>query len=1035
MGSMGSCLCQPVEEDHVCFDALEEDRPEESVKVEDALRFLKLFDPQKTGFLPRQTIATIVQLCSRLSEEKLEEILKGAPSNSRGFEYSYIVPFILWPEVPIYDLEDPKSLAKYLLDADVRLVRAPYFYKLLQSNRCMPRRQEAEHDSCEVNGEKVSALVSHEEVAEWALGRRDALVCSVSHAWESREHPDPCNFQLQNLVDSVALWDAAFVDDVWLFYDYVSLYQFQRDTAEQEASFRRAMSNMHMMYAHQSTLTFRLECLTPADTWTARKEDSTYKVPIYHLPSNSIAWVPLSELMENFAFYLDRGWCRAEIEWSAARGIPAQNIAIDGEPGKEVTVKMVPTAPEVFGKRMTTSAFTHRNDASTVVDLQRKIFHQKVTVRKHLKLEHLTQADMVELAASLPYFPQLKVLDIYIFQAGEAEAKAFFEVLSSMKLEKLSLTYARMALDVGSLDVATFASMIELSFESCHMGNRLAEVIAEVLKTNRTLTRINLKGNQITDEGVKAVADAMAYNTTVTDLDLRYNQGIDSDVGKQAIRLLEERLEGNRAAAEAAEAKRSRIRGDHRADGRADKFPGRLRIQALADKLTHGGTLSKLSVFNANLGDAVIQVLIEALQHNRSVTDVNLTKNNITYIGAKALAQMLTVNLNITHVYLGGNQIGDAGTEALAQMLKQNRSITNINLHANQIGSDGIQVLAEALQENDAILEISLREIEYHPRRLLSPNPFEETDEGRQALDRIKKRCEANREARATADIKKLVEELKTGAKTEINLRNHFIGDAHVQALSKALKINKSVTRINLEQNLIQDAGAQALSEVLRHNRCITHINLSCNEIGLVGAKALANTMQKNKTILNINLSANPWTRMDGAQEVWYRIEKWSRANQEVQAAAAFKKLVEELKTGAKTEINLRNHFIRDAQVQALSKALKINKSVTRINLEQNLIQDAGAQALSEVLRHNRCITHINLSCNEIGLVGAKALADSVQQNDAILDINLEVNPWRHHDVKGQVLEGIKEQCKANRAAAEARAKVPDEPATEHVSP
>lgn len=29
--------------------------------------------------------------------------------------------------------------------------------------------------------------------------------------------------------------------------------------------------------------------------------------------------------------------------------------------------------------------------------------------------------------------------------------------------------------------------------------------------------------------------------------------------------------------------------------------------KALADKLTHGGTLSKLSVFNANLGDAVIQ--------------------------------------------------------------------------------------------------------------------------------------------------------------------------------------------------------------------------------------------------------------------------------------------------------------------------------------------------------------------------------------------------------------------------------------------
>ena len=291
----------------------------------------------------------------------------------------------------------------------------------------MPRRQEAEHDCCDLNGMEVSALVSYQEVAEWAIGRRKALICSVSHAWETREHPDPCNFQLENLVNCVSLWDAAYVDDIWVFYDYLSLFQFQRDTAEQEASFRRAMSNMHVMYAHQSTLTFRLERLTPVETWTARKEDSTYKVPIYHLPSSAIAWIPLSELMENFTMYLERGWCRAEIEWSAARGIPTQNIAIDGEPGKEVTVKMVPTAPEVFEQHMATSAFTHRNDATTVVDLQRKIFKQKVTVRNHLKLEHLTQADMAELAASLPHFQNLKELEIKVFKAGEAEAKAFFE--------------------------------------------------------------------------------------------------------------------------------------------------------------------------------------------------------------------------------------------------------------------------------------------------------------------------------------------------------------------------------------------------------------------------------------------------------------------------------------------------------------------------------------------------------------------------------------------------------------------------------
>ena len=62
-----------------------------------------------------------------------------------------------------------------------------------------------------------------------------------------------------------------------------------------------------------------------------------------------------------------------------------------------------------------------------MVELQSKIFHQKVVLRNHLNLEDLTQADMAELAASLPHFENIKVLNIKRFKAGEVEAKAFFE--------------------------------------------------------------------------------------------------------------------------------------------------------------------------------------------------------------------------------------------------------------------------------------------------------------------------------------------------------------------------------------------------------------------------------------------------------------------------------------------------------------------------------------------------------------------------------------------------------------------------------
>lgn len=61
-------------------------------------------------------------------------------------------------------------------------------------------------------------MVTHEEVRDWGDGRRDAMIVSVSHAWETREHPDPCRFQLQNLADCAA----AYLSDLWLFFDYTS---------------------------------------------------------------------------------------------------------------------------------------------------------------------------------------------------------------------------------------------------------------------------------------------------------------------------------------------------------------------------------------------------------------------------------------------------------------------------------------------------------------------------------------------------------------------------------------------------------------------------------------------------------------------------------------------------------------------------------------------------------------------------------------------------------------------------------------------
>ena len=201
-----------------------------------------------------------------------------------------------------------------------------YLTELVRSGRPLPRRQELESQTfVPPNSEAETALVSHQEVQTWAEGNSDAIICSISHAWETREHPDPCRYQLEQIVQRVVLYEAAFKADVWVFYDYASLFQFERFSPEEKSSFGAAMQNMHMMYAHEHTLTLRIESLTPDDVWNRMMANETELVRVYDKDEKNVVAKPLKDLFPNRNAYTSRGWCMAEVEWSSLRS-GSQNV-------------------------------------------------------------------------------------------------------------------------------------------------------------------------------------------------------------------------------------------------------------------------------------------------------------------------------------------------------------------------------------------------------------------------------------------------------------------------------------------------------------------------------------------------------------------------------------------------------------------------------------------------------------------------------------------------------------------------------------
>ena len=237
----------------------------------------------------------------------------------------------------------------------------------------------------------------------WADGKAPdgTHVISLSHCWESREHCDPYGYQVSKLAK-------ALKGEEWIFIDYVSLYQFQRLSQQQNRSFRRAMQHMHVLYCHDSTSTVRIESLTPeADIAEAeRKQDS---VMVYHHPTGLVKPVPVSELVKNRTPYGERGWCAAEREWSSTRAATNLSREIDAPEGEKGGI--APMLPEAFRKDVAGRLkFTHFDDVEAVCRLQAEVYKEKAETCRSLRLVDL-RADALDIALSaLERYPVLECL-------------------------------------------------------------------------------------------------------------------------------------------------------------------------------------------------------------------------------------------------------------------------------------------------------------------------------------------------------------------------------------------------------------------------------------------------------------------------------------------------------------------------------------------------------------------------------------------------------------------------------------------------
>uniref|UniRef100_A0A8C4Y8M9 Uncharacterized protein n=1 Tax=Gopherus evgoodei TaxID=1825980 RepID=A0A8C4Y8M9_9SAUR len=327
--------------------------------------------------------------------------------------------------------------------------------------------------------------------------------------------------------------------------------------------------------------------------------------------------------------------------------------------------------------------------------------------------------------------------------------------------------------------------------------------LATALRTNQSLTVLNLGGNKLGDAGVQLLCDGLKHsNCKLHKLDLK-GCGVT-------------------------------------ATGCGD----------LAPVLRTNQSLTELSLRGNNLGDAGVQLLCKELKHpNCKLQTLDLRYCGVTAIGCGDLAPVLRTSQSLTELKLRGNNLGDAGVRLLCKGLKHlNCKLQKLYLGYCGVTATGCKDLAPVLRTSHRLTELNLwgklgdAGVRLLCKGLKHPNcKLQKLHLGSCGLT-----AAGFRDLAAVLSTSQSLKELDLGANNP--------GDAGVQLLCEGLKQLNCKLQSLLWSCGLTETSCRDLAAVLRTSQSLTELDLSDNKLGVSGVRLLCEGLKHPNSFLDGHL-------------------------------------------------------------------------------------------------------------------------------------------------------------------------------------
>ncbi|KAM6908085.1 uncharacterized protein PEZ65_016391 [Lycodopsis pacificus] len=222
--------------------------------------------------------------------------------------------------------------------------------------------------------------------------------------------------------------------------------------------------------------------------------------------------------------------------------------------------------------------------------------------------------------------------------------------------------------------------------------------LSKCLRNHRSVTGLDVRYNNITDEGVGHLVDLLQQDSSsLRSLDLMFN-----DIRGDGAQVLAKSLQCNSTLLS--------LRLSN------NKIENRGAMQ-LASMLQVNSTLRELELADCDLDTQSVIAFSIVLKSNKTRRSVDVSRPLLfshQEEWAVHVAEMLAVNSSLVELHLGKMGMTDTGMERLTRGLRLNGSLRYLDLRCNRVTRDGVRHLADLLKKNRTldVVDLSSNQIE-----------------------------------------------------------------------------------------------------------------------------------------------------------------------------------------------------------------------------------------------------------------------------------------------------------------------------------